>query len=99
MSTLSEHKLHYEDLTPKKTAKRGGKAKKMAKNNKEIPAAKTRKVYQKTRGEHYKDILIAILITGIVAFIAGLQFANSNNAAIQAATEAIAPAASAEVKK
>jgi len=31
------------------------------------PEAKPAKKYAKTRGEHYKDIVIAILVTSIIA--------------------------------
>lgn len=71
----------------------------MPKSTKEVPTAKVRKSYSKTRGEHYKDIVIAVLITGIIAFIAGVQFANNSNAKIQAAVDAIAPAANAQELK
>lgn len=88
------------ELTPirqYKISKQG--TKKMAKNNQEVPTAKTRKVYQKTRTEHYKDIVIAILITGIIAFCAGMYFANNHNEQLKAAANKIVPTASAEVKK
>jgi len=31
------------------------------------------KRYQKTQGEHFKDIVIAILVTAIIAFVAGAR--------------------------
>jgi hypothetical protein len=65
----------------------------------EIPTAKTRKSYQKTRAEHYKDIVIAVLITGIIAFIAGAQFNAGQNNAISKAVEAVTPQASATESK
>ncbi len=71
MSKLSKRKMHYEDL-PFKPYKHGGKAKKMADK-------KVKSVEAKTRGEHVKDIIIAVLVTGIIAFIAGTQYANAQN--------------------
>lgn len=40
---------------------------------------KPAKKYAKTRGEHYKDIVIAILVAGIIAFISGMHFSNQQN--------------------
>lgn len=92
MSSLASYKLEYEDL-PRKTRK-GGKDMKMSKTtNNEAPKAS--KKYQKTRGEHYKDIVIAVLITGIVAFVAGVQFANGQQATV---TEAVQASVSAEAE-
>lgn len=91
---MAGYLVQYEDLPAKNNNKIIRKDTKMSKKQ-EIPTAKTRKAYSKTRGEHYKDILIAVLITGIICFVAGLQFANSNNEAIKAAVEAVTPAAEA----
>jgi len=94
MSTLEDFKLHYEDLTPKKTRK-GGKAKKMAKTTNETSSSKAKK-YNKTRGEHFKDILIAVLVTAIIGFVAGMQFADSNNSKVEAAVSQAETAMTAE---
>jgi uncharacterized protein HemX len=61
-----------------------------------IEPAKPAKKYTKTRGEHVKDILIAVLVTGILAFIAGMYFANQQNSRITSAVKAVAPSASAQ---
>lgn len=53
-------------------------------------APKASRKYSKTRGEHYKDIVIAVLVTSVIAFIGGMHFSNSQHAetakAVQAAT-------------
>lgn len=87
--------LFYEDL--QQPQKRGGKDSKMSKTTNE--AQKPSKKYNKTRAEHYKDIAIFVLVTAIIAFTAGLQFANSNNAKVQAAVQALTPVVSAETSK
>jgi hypothetical protein len=70
----------------------------MSKTTKEV-AAKPRKGYSKTRAEHYKDIVIAVLVAGIVAFVGGVMFANGNNAKVQAAIDAVQPTANAQASK
>lgn len=96
MSTLDNFALHYEDLNPK--TRKGGKDSKMSKSTNQAEP-KTAKKYAKTRGEHAKDIIIAILVTGIIAFIAGAIFANNNNAQITKAVQAVTPTAHAEQSK
>ena len=74
----------------------------MSKNKNEVPTAKVRRVYEKSRGEHYKDIVIAILVTAVIAFIGGMAFANRQNAEVEQAVKAVqvtAPVASAETSK
>lgn len=63
------------------------------------PETKPVKKYAKTRGEHYKDIVIAILVTGIIAFVGGAQFQAKQHDAVNAAVEAITPTAHAESSK
>lgn len=77
---------------------RVGRVTPMTKSQKttEAPA----KVYNKTRGEHVKDMLIVALVVGIVAFGLGFKFNADRNAEMQSAvkaaqTTAVAP----EVKK
>jgi hypothetical protein len=90
---LADYKLHYEDIPRKKyqLIKQGD-----SKMSKEVKQAKTRKVYSKTRSEHYKDVLIAVLITAIVAFVAGLQAQAKQQQAIDQAVQSVAVPASAE---
>lgn len=54
------------------------------------------KKYAKTRGEHYKDIVIAILVTAIVAFGLGVKVQADRNAQVaKAVNAAITPTATA----
>lgn len=57
------------------------------------------KKYAKTRGEHYKDIVIAILVTTMIAFTGGMVFANKQQAevrnAVSAAQKVVTPTAEA----
>ncbi len=60
-------------------------------------AVKLPKKYAKTRGEHYKDIVIAVLVAGIIAFIGGMHFSNQqHNAVTSAVKSAVAPTVSAQ---
>lgn len=73
---------------------------KMSKNNTtptaEAPKA-TSKKYAKTRGEHFKDMLIVALIVGIIAFVGGMHFANQQNSRVaNAVKSAVAPTVSAQ---
>ena len=76
MSDLSNYELQYEDMAFK-TPKTVGRTVKMSKTTNENTS---KKKYSKTRGEHLKDIVIAILVTAMVGFVTGMQFANSNTA-------------------
>lgn len=100
-NTLAEYPLKFEDIPQKQhkisKARKGGKDSKMSKTTKELPVAKFRKSYSKTRGEHFKDIVITILVTAIVAFVAGSMFADKQQARIDQAVKAVTPTASAEV--
>lgn len=62
----------------------------MSKTSNIAEPSKPAKKYSKTRGEHYKDLVIVALVVGIVAFVGGMHFANQHNAetakAVQAAT-------------
>lgn len=86
--------LFFEDLP--KTAKAVGRTRVNPVSKSTNEATKPSKKYAKSRAEHYKDIAIFVLVTGIIAFVAGVQVANSNNAQIQEAVKALAPSASAE---
>ena len=88
---LADHKLHYEDMPRKQynkkiNTRKGGKDSKMSKEQK-VTEVKSSKKYAKTRGEHYKDIVIAVLITSIVAFGLGVKFQSNRNAEMQRAVE------------
>ena len=66
----------------------------------EVKSTNTKPKYAKTRGEHTKDLIIAILITGVIAFVGGMVFANKQDAevknAVSAAQQAMAPKADAQ---
>lgn len=69
-------------------------------NNTTAPeVVKASKKYAKTRGEHFKDIVIAVLITSIIAFVGGMVFANKQNTevknAVNAAQSVVTPKAEA----
>lgn len=91
----------YIDIPELTKPGRVGRAE-MSKTSTTNEAPKASKKYQKTRGEHAKDILIAILITGVVAFIGGMQFANKQAAKVEQAVKAAqvtAPVATAPASK
>ncbi len=48
----------------------------------EAPKASNKKRVA-TRGEHAKDIVIAILITAVIAFVGGMVFANKQQAEVK----------------
>lgn len=59
----------------------------------EVKAPKAK--YSKTRDEHFKDIVIAVLITGIIAFVGGMVFQGKQQDAINTAVkgaQTVAPA-------
>lgn len=93
--------MQYE-LTPIKpltiTRKGGKDIKKMSKTT-QTEQPKAVKKYAKTRGEHYKDIVITILVTAIIAFICGAVFQSKQQNAINTAVKAVTPSASAEASK
>lgn len=97
-SALDSYPLYYEDINP--TTRKGGKdSVKMAKskNSVEAPAAKT---YNKTKGEHFKDMVIVALVVGIIAFGLGFKFNADRNSEMQSAVKAAQTTqVTAEVKK
>lgn len=96
MSSLAEHKLYYEDLTQKPA--RVGRTEMSNTIKAEAPKASKKRVA--TRGEHAKDIVIAILVTAVIGFIAGMHFSNQQHTQLQNAVKAAsAPVAQAEAKK
>ena len=63
----------------------------------EVKAPKAK--YSKTRGEHAKDIIIAMLVTGIITFIGGMTFQANQQRAIETAVKGAHTVAPSEVKK
>ena len=91
MSTLADYPLEFEDI-PAKTPKTVGKDSKMSKST-NTSEPKSSKKYNKTRGEHFKDVVIAVLVTAVVAFVAGSVYANGQHkATAQAVQQATAQA-------
>lgn len=98
MSTLEAYQLHYEDITPS-TRNSGGKDSKMSKSNKSVEATPA-KTYNKTKGEHFKDMVIVALVVGIIAFGLGFKFNADRNAEMQSAVkQATTQVSQSEVKK
>lgn len=102
MNSLAEYPLEFEDMPLRKNPIRVGRTfTKMSKQNQPTPEVKASKKYAKTRGEHNKDLVIAILVSGIIAFIGGMTFQARQQSAINTAVNAVTPSAHAEapVKK
>lgn len=80
--------MQYEKTPIKKLiTRKGGKVNNMTKNTK--AAMKTpSKSYDKTRGEHVKDIVIAILVAGVIAFVVGVHYSDTKTAQLQNAVSA-----------
>lgn len=51
-------------------------------------ASKASKKYQKSRGEHAKDVMIAVLVTAVIAFIGGMHFSNQQHLQVDRAVTA-----------
>lgn len=101
-SVLDSHKLYYEDVAPRKlnTRKTGGKDRNIMANKPEVKTENSnRKKYAKSRGEHVKDVMIAVLIAGVIAFIGGMHFANAQHAQMESAVKAAQTASVAPAKK
>lgn len=94
-NTLADHELKFEDLPQKQYNKKTVKAVGRTEMSKTVSEPKVAKSYKKTRGEHFKDIVITILVTAIVAFVAGAMFANKQQAQIDKAVQAVTPKAEA----
>ena len=100
MDSLTDYPLQFEDMPLKlsKTAGRISHKMSQPKNNQpEVKAPKAK--YSKTRGEHFKDIVITALIVGIIAFIGGMTFQGKQQDAINTAVKGAQTVAPTEVKK
>jgi hypothetical protein len=62
-------------------------------------APKVKAKYAKTKGEHFKDIVIAVLVSGVIAFIGGMTFQGKQQDAINTAVKGAQVVAQPEVKK
>lgn len=86
--------MEYE-LTPVKqynTTRKGGKDSKMSNKKQEVPTAKIRKAYTPSRMEVAKTVIIAVLITAAISFIAGVNYQQGQEAEIRQAVQAAQPA-------
>lgn len=103
MESLENYPVEFIDDMPLKINREavGRTFKKMSKSTTTTPEVKASKKYAKTRGEHSKDLIIAILVSGIIAFIGGMTFQARQQSAIDTAVKSVAPVVSAEapVKK
>ncbi len=78
--------MEYE-LTAIKPVRVGKDIKQMS--NKSTTKTETpAKSYAKTRGEHFKDLVIVALIVAIAAFIGGMQFSNHQQTEVKNAVSA-----------
>lgn len=98
---MSDHLMDYigsedfpDKIPPRKKPARVGRTE-MSKQSTTSEAP----VYNKTRGEHRKDLVIAILVSGIITFIGGMTFQARQQAAIESAVKGVQVVAPAEVKK
>lgn len=88
MSELDNYQLQYEDMPfIKPLVNRVGKDMKMSKASKSVESSPA-KTYNKTKGEHFKDMVIVALVVGIVAFGLGFKFNADRNAEMQSAVKA-----------
>lgn len=85
-------------ITPNRVGRTFTKMSKEAKTV-EVSAPKVKAKYAKTRGEHFKDIVIAILVSAVIAFVAGMNFQGKQQDAINTAVKGAQTVATPEVKK
>ena len=85
MSALDDYQLEFEQMPFRLTRYSGGKDSKMSKPKTTEAAPK---VYNKTRGEHFKDMVIVSLVVGIIAFGLGFKFNADRNTEMQSAIKA-----------
>ena len=101
MSSLSEYPLEFIDdmplINPYRVERTFKKMSKQSTTQPEVTKAPKAK-YSKTRGEHIKDVIIAVLIAGIIAFVGGVTFQSKQQDAINTAVKS-AQTVAPEVKK
>lgn len=71
--------------TPKTPYRVGRISTKMSKESTQPAPVKAK--YAKTKGEHTKDLIIAVLVAGIIAFIGGMTFQAKQQEAISTAVK------------
>lgn len=101
MNTLDAYALEYEDQPFRKPVRVGRTFTKMSKSNQPTPEAQKapKAKYNKTRGEHIKDVVIAMLVTGIIAFIGGVSHQSNQQRAIDTAVKGAQTVVQPEAKK
>lgn len=99
--SLDKYQMDFEETPIKKViASKGRKdIKKMSSKENQTSEVKSSKKYSKTRGEHVKDVIIAVLVTSIIAFGLGVKFQCDRNAEVQRMIQASKPVETTEVKK
>lgn len=81
------YKSPYIDIPEISRKARKEKAKKVGKTT-PVEVSKTSRKYTKTRGEHYKDIVIAVLVSSVVSFMVGMHFCNQQQKQVDQAVKA-----------
>lgn len=101
MDSLDGYPLQFEDMPLKlsKTAGRISNKMSQPKNNQPEVVKAPKAKYSKTRGEHFKDLVITALIVGIIAFVGGMTFQGKQQDAINTAVKGAQTVAPTEVKK
>lgn len=101
MDSLDAYALEFEDMPLKLSPIAGRISKKMSQpkstTTEAVKAPKAK--YSKTRGEHFKDLVITALIVGIIAFVGGVTFQAKQQDAINTAVKGAQTVAPTEVKK
>lgn len=86
----------YLDIPELTKPERVGRVKKMTKQPTTNEAVKASRKYNKTRGEHFKDMVIVALVAAIIAFVGGMHFQNQHDNQVVSASKttqaAVAPA-------
>lgn len=97
MSLLSETQIDFIDDQPLRInpVRVGRISAKMSKQK----TTETPAVYSKSQGEHRKDIVIAILVSGIITFVGGMVFQSKQQQAIETAVKGAQIVAPAETPK
>jgi hypothetical protein len=100
MESLDAYALDFEDMLFKLSPTAGRISTKMSNKTTTPEAVKAPKAkYSKTRGEHFKDLVITALIVGIIAFVGGVTFQSKQQDAINTAVKGAQTVTPVEVKK
>ena len=86
LSALEAYTLEFEDVPFHKPYRVGRTFKKMSNKSNAVEAPA--KTYNKTKREHFKDMVIVALVVGIIAFGLGFKFNADRNSEMQSAVKA-----------